>query len=200
MGSFPSLRPLHAGPSLCGGQCFGHGGTPAHVARVGGVMRRPNFGLGLAVSGHGPQVIAWILHIGSRQDPVCGRSCAFDYVVLGGVSRISKRRVGFSRISRRRAGQAGPQDASQTGACSWCWGCPTLTRSASPGHQGGHPKGRQCKRAGTPLGLRCCLRLWAWSAQAPPFRSIGPAPNDLGWRFVEPHPTGGLGVYVLGSL
>jgi hypothetical protein len=30
--------------------------------------------------------------------------------------------------------------------------------------------------------------------------SIGPAPDGLGWRVVEPQPTGGVGVYVLGSL
>jgi hypothetical protein len=56
-----------------------------HVAGVGGVIGCPNFGFGLAVRGHRPQVIARILRVGSRQYPVCEGGCAFDYIAPGGV-------------------------------------------------------------------------------------------------------------------
>jgi hypothetical protein len=81
------------------------------------------------------------------------------------------------------------------------WGTPPPSLAAQVQViKGGHPKGGQCKHAGTPVGLRFSLRLRAQSTGALPFTSIGPAPDGLGWWFVEPHPTGGVGVYVLGSL
>ncbi len=50
------------------------------------------------------------------------------------------------------------------------------------------------------MGLGFSLQLRAQSAWAPPFTSIGPAPNGPGLRIVKPQPTKGVGVYVLGSL
>ena len=81
MGPFLGLRPLCAGPSLCGEQSFGTGGPSALVAGAHGSLGCSDPDLRLFVRGHGCQFTMRVLLVSSCQSPVCGHGRAVDYVV-----------------------------------------------------------------------------------------------------------------------